>query len=1186
MKSSLLHLYLPPLLLFLCITIVASSLVSFVAAQTPTGNSVCPTKAFAIAFQPITVEPRSFFTSAGQTATVTRSKKFPRIIVRAIDSNGNFDPSVNNVNVIASSNDATTTIDTATSTARMFRGEAHFDGLIVLNGDSMKLNFTSVSDEQYDKYDNGTIYKFFYPLHNKFITTGFVKVERQPIEQFALQFLRHSSAVRYPGLPMTVVSSVALPTIRLQVVQSDYTQYRPLLGPANNFSVGVGWTSPPPAGTSLSGNLQPIVSGFATFDSLVITTNEKTLPGLNFYINDPPLSVSTGAIDVDILRDSARIEFDSAESSFIFTVGQEFSGRNGAAFPKIQISVRDNMGRAASQSSGLIITASCGRGALTGEVAGVVEGVAVFDSLFFYDLTHVDLRPYVLTFTAGTQSGFRPARTSDSTLYTGIVMMSVVSYPAYRFRFIPGVADAFFNGMFIKKQVVKDSYLSPQLRVELLNSDNSRDTTTTSVSVTIALENGRFKSTDTTKPFASGVASFPDFQFTTTSTIDNSYIVLSVTNVDNAQDRIVTGRVNVTNAVSNFNLRFQPYGAGLLSAAGQPSFATIGVAMPPIVVELVTSANAIDTSSNDITITATSSGATLTGSFVRVANGVATFRELTFVSDIPGDFKLTFTAGDAGSAPVQGKSIVTGTVTTFAAVTPNVRPRFRATDSYIQYAGQSRPMTLGLALPPIIVVLATSDHSGPQKVNGTAANILGEASLSNGAFATGATLSGLIVTDGVLVINNLRINSGLDPVLTICFRSGITSGDPPPADGQCIKSGPLRTTTSGDKIVEPTGYLTFYAPLTTLPDDGKVAKGQLIQIAIDLRNSVGARAMTAMQSLNLDFDVEATTSVQLSGTTRVAYNKSIGVALFTDLVFREDLSAGITPAITFTVQSTATVVPAALLQLLPISSQLLSIQGANANSGVDVVAEIFTDYLTFDADGWKAKAARRLNVEAARIQRLRVFRGKSADPVAASVLTEDAKTARPPSWSGTRFDMRFLPPLATSRDTRTAQDLADLFVNLKPSCLIGELKLRKAYYNATDISCDWYLFDAQLTSVRSCIQSKGQQGFCQCHVPLFAFMGMRCLGLARMTTLCLNILISKDAADCQQQPIVSVCSELLVPDAPRTAIAASGAVMFLCFIPIFYLYSGGFFHKINLPTAEHSRITKSLFIASDEKDLL
>ena len=1155
-------------------------LVALAARGAQSQSVLCPIRAFDIRLQPGDVEPRSFFTAAGQTATVTRSRTFPRIIVRAVDSNNNIDTQVTNVDVVVSSNDPTVNIDATTSTVRMYSGEAHFTNLTVLNGDLLQLNFTAVSDQLQRRLDNGTIFRYFLPLHRKFVTTGLVRVERQLIDQFALQFLTTSSFVRAPGVPMTLVSGVTVPTIRLQVVTSAYTQYRPLLGLANNFSVTVDFDGTPPPGTTLSGRLQPIVSGFATFDGIVITTTANAVPGLVFLLTDPPLAVRTGPITMDSLRDNTMIMFNSAAESFIYTPGQEFSAQVSVKLPRIIISVRDNMLRpaAAGVGLGLVITARCGRADLANNVAGVVGGVAVFDNLLFFGLNHEDFRPYVLTFTAGTQAGFKGTAATRS-LHTGVIMLSVNVVPAYRFRFLPGYSDSFFNAPFERKQLVRGNIVTPPLRIELLNSDNTRDTVTLGRSVAFTVENGRFAASSSVLQFDQGVAQSLDLRFEQTSTNDDSYVVLTVTSTIDPNVRIVTGRVNVTNAVSNFDLRFQPYGAGLFSNVGQSSFATIGIALPPIAIELISSGNAIDTESNEITITATAEGATLSGAFVRVSNGVAVFRDLTFVSDVPGDFKITFTAGDAGSAPVGGKSLVTGIVTLFATVTFNVRPRF-LNDSYIAFAGQSRPLTLDTIMPDINVELASSDHSPARAVNGTARLIVAELSLSNGAFLGGYKTSGITVTNGIVSIKRLRVVSGLDPVLSICFRSSVTSSVVPVADGACISTGPLRTYPKPTQVI---GHLSIYQPLTTLPRDSKVAKSEVFAIAVAMYDTAG---VFAGSRVNIDFDIKIDSSVQFEGATRVSMNRSTGIAIFSGLSFNKDFSAGVTPSLTFSAAAplSAASTPISLLNVLPISTPLLAIQGASANSGVDVVAEVLTDTLSFDADAWMEAVAKRLNVEPQRILQLRVFRGKSADPDPDGI-TEDTVT-KLPSWSGTRFDLRFRPPLPTSRDTRTAADLANLFVNLQPSCRIGELKLRKAYPRSTDQSCDWFIFDAQLTSVRSCILSKGEPGYCQCHVPLFTFMGKRCLGLPSLTSLCLNVLLVKDAANCQQPAIVDVCKLLQFPDAPRTAVAASGAVLFMCFIPLFYLYSGGFFHKINLPTAEQSRITKTVFVASDEKDLL
>jgi hypothetical protein len=75
-------------------------------------------------------------------------------------------------------------------------------------------------------------------------------------------------------------------------------------------------------------------------------------------------------------------------------------------------------------------------------------------------------------------------------------------------------------------------------------------------------------------------------------------------------------------------------------------------------------------------------------------------------------------------------------------------------------------------------------------------------------------------------------------------------------------------------------------------------------------------------------------------------------------------------------------------------------------------------------------------------------------------------------------------------------------------------------------------------------------------------MGKRCLGLPRMTNLCLDVLINQQAANCKAAEISEVCTLLQFPDVPRAELLGTGFFLFLFFPPLLYMYYRGFFHKV------------------------
>jgi hypothetical protein len=1157
-------------------------------------DTSCATASYDIQFQPSEYLPRSFFFAEGQNVTVPRNVALPRIIVRVVDSTGAFS-STENVVINVTADDDSVIFASGTNRATVYHGEAHFTNLAIVSGTTMRLRFMADSTELV-RVVSGTVEKYRLPLHGKYIDTGTITVSAEKRNEFQLRFMPTSSYILYDSTPVTFVSGSPLPTFRLQLLSYEYLPYIPGSGNPTVYTVTCN-LSAAAANTQLTGTTAVVIMGVATFSGLTITTTLSTLPSMRCTLplsNYPALTVETGALTAALLSDAVNVAFDDEDVSFLYTEGQTFYAQWGVALPHIQISLRNTLMESSpvlstAPSTGLIITASCERAKLTGNVAGMVGGVASFDYLTIVTSDLQDPAPYlVIKFTAGTQGGF-----AGATLWTGIANIAHNVTLATSMRFS---TSGFFTSRFRDTQVVINNDLVPQVSVELLTSDNSVDNTTSNLIVQLEATDTALGNVPITATFQQGTATFSKVQFTKDSTLDDTFFVLAVRVTDKTHrlynQPILTGRINSTNVVSNFNVRFQRYGAGLFHGEGQTASATINQAMPPIVVEIINSGNNIDTQSNSITITATAVGATLSGGYVRVTQGIAVFESLMFVSDVPGDFVLIFTVGNAGSSPVAGKTLTTGTITVYSGSTPSVFPRFAVQGSYFSYEGQSRPVQLGTVIPDIVVELASSSGESPLSSNTTSATLVADVTLSNGDFASAGAVSNIPVIGGRVTATGIIISWGSSPTLSVCFRSTSTTAVDTAA-GKCVTTGVLRTTLA--TFLDPYGSLAIVSAeivgsAVTIPTGftaNTVALGEVMRIGIGVFNSAGQLSNTAASRVDA-FDVEVSTTVAIDGTTRKSINVTSGIAYFDNLVFT-DVGTATSQIITFTAvppsTSSTQTRSGNLLKLDPISTGLILLQSASTQTGTDVVAEVLADYATFDIDRWLVALCKRLNLDSARIVILRLSAGKSADANTGTTFSLDS-TSLPPAWVGTRIEMRILPALSTSSDTRSDTQIAQMYVNLQPSCAIGELQLRRNYLLASDDTCDYYIYDDQMASVRSCIQSFGEAGFCQCYVPFFSFMGARCLGLPQLSTLCLNILISDTAANCKQASIQSVCSKLQFPDAPRTAIAASGAFLLLFFVPVFWLWNAGYFHKMNRPSAEHSRIQKMAPVLTDERDYL
>jgi hypothetical protein len=1137
-----------------------------------------------IRLQPSSVRPPSFLSSPpnAEVISVTRSIALPRIVVQILDSNGNVDVQVSEFIKVRATGSHPSVAMTGNE-AVVYNGEAHFVALKVDNVDAgilFALNFTAIiTAAGVERQVNG-----------KITSSGLLTMLSAQVDVFRVDFVPVLSYIGYAGAAVPFVDGAALPQVRVRVLTSAHDVYirSALSGASSNQTIVADFAYAPNAGTELVGNSAPVIRGVATFTSLRITVvaGQTELPPLRFSLSGTALAVQTGALRATRLTENSRMAFDDESISFIYSEELNVSATGDVKLPAIQISLRNTLMQKSPPSTGLVITASIptgGRARLSGNVVGVVNGIARFDALRFEQIEHDEPRPYVIRFTAGTQGGYEVA---SRALVTGFSLVSARRYPAYSMRFRQSATESFFTGQGQAAQVVTGPLRLP-VQLELYDSANEVDTNTTTVQVeAVQVISTSGETALDTQTFTGGRITFSRLSLTQAQEPEGvvQLVFRAVASGKPVGGQVlVSGALNVTSIVRNFDIQFQSYGASLFSLPGQTSFATVGVALPPVVIHVVTSAQSLDTQSNELGITATADGgAILSGGFIRVSGGVAMFSELTFVSETPGQYSITFTVGSEGDAPAAGKTLATGLVTVVGGRTPDFRIRFQNV-SYIAYAGHVMPVTLACcAMPNVSVEIVDSTHQPAANQTGEHPRLQATVALSGGfSFSGSSGPTKVRFRDGVAVFQNLRIDAAFNPVLTVCVESDLGERDPDAVNGQCVSSGALGTRQNYDSVgaLRLLRETEFASPveLTRQYSDTPVTRGSVLRAAVIVLDSAG---QFPSGNRNLPaLSIGATSTIPLSGDTRVEVNRTSGVAYFGNLKFSRDFPLGISPIITFSVVLSANPT-AAEMSVRPIATGRLMTTRTGQTEGVDVVAEILAESSTFNVDQWRLSVAKRLNIEAARLTLLYSFTGTSA--AALAEVTEDT-TEKPPEWRGVRVEIRFLPPLPTSRDTKTAAEVAALFIAFVPSCKIGELLLRRVYLKAADNSCDWYIFDSQMNGVRACIQARGETGYCGCHIPLFQSMGLRCLGLKRLTTLCLNTLMDRYSADCAQREIRDVCKLLQFPDVPRNEVAGSGMFLFLFFPPLVYLYFHGFFHKMARPREAKVAVLDS---GRDEYDLL
>jgi hypothetical protein len=416
-------------------------------------------------------------------------------------------------------------------------------------------------------------------------------------------------------------------------------------------------------------------------------------------------------------------------------------------------------------------------------------------------------------------------------------------------------------------------------------------------------------------------------------------------------------------------------------------------------------------------------------------------------------------------------------------------------------------------------------------------------------------------------------------------------------NGYSVSTGSLSVKKAADALLP--AYLDIDATQSTVRARGtaSINSGGSMTFRIQMKNARGSDA----QTISANYTVTASSSIPLR-TPVVKDMNGAGLAIFSSLQFAQSVPRSASPMVTFTASirsssSSSSSSSTSTVSILPVTTGLITVIGPSLESGIDIVAQILFDFSGFKPALWIASLARRLNVETSRFLLTRVYYGTSADPATSSVATTTTTTTTTASsfinvtrnanavWYGTRLDVRVLEPLVTSRNTKPAWVLVNYILNIKTSCSAApDLYLRKMMNLSTDTTCDWFMFEDQMSSAQQCVLATGGNptGYCACYLPLIETLGMRCLGYRTLTDLCLNTLLGE--ANCANQAIVRVCSLLQEEPVPRVLLFASGIFFGFLLVPLVYFKSSGFFHKLQrpeahaFPTMEKVRIDESELI--------
>mmetsp|Transcript_19710 Transcript_19710/g.22685 ORF Transcript_19710/g.22685 Transcript_19710/m.22685 type:complete len:568 (-) Transcript_19710:41-1744(-) len=566
-----------------------------------------------------------------------------------------------------------------------------------------------------------------------------------------------------------------------------------------------------------------------------------------------------------------------------------------------------------------------------------------------------------------------------------------------------------------------------------------------------------------------------------------------------------------------------------------------------------------------------------------------------FVSETAGTFVLTFTAGtEVSDAPVAGKTIVSGNIRVVTTLTPAFHLRFSTSMgsdaqrlSYIMYPGQVMPATAGITLPRIVIELIDSAHN----VSTSSSSITIKLTVSSDATLTSPLRKTVTLSAGSSSVS--FVAGG-----TAASTTGITISQ---ASAPVLTFTAVNTAEAVLNVAIATGPLAFvplasrsgYGAITIRPEstvggplvETSVATTTSMLFYIQLLDTTGSAATVSQLSSTTTVTVTVSSSVPLRAPVSVTMSGS-GMATFSALQFASSTALSKSSALVLTF--TATVVPALSTSLAPVCTGVLSVVGPSAESGVDVVAQIATDFGSFSASSWIALLARRLNVETSRFLVTRAYYGTGADSAsdATSTALRGNTTANAVAvWYGTRLDFRILEPQSTSRTTKAAWAVANAFLSIQTTCdAAPELYLRKSMNLSADTTCDWFIFEDQLSGAQQCALATGTDGYCDCFEELISTLGMRCLGYSTMTDLCVNTLIGD--AGCTNPSIVAVCSLLEGDDVSRVGVLSTGVFFLFLLAPLLYLKFGGFFRKLQRPTTHDPLVHRAEHICLDETELL
>ena len=399
---------------------------------------------------------------------------------------------------------------------------------------------------------------------------------------------------------------------------------------------------------------------------------------------------------------------NDSKASAVTVAGQPLVGlQEEPIFPGVILQVVDDNGTPTSAPQ-LKVYASSQCVILAGKTVDVINGFANFTSLTAKSCG----TPCPILFTVGGDGGYP-------------VIGQRVSSGDFTVTALPNFDIRFTRQSFIQNQqgaIVTANKSMHHVLVQLVNSCYNDDTTNTGATVTVTSSpSGRLSGAQAT--FTNGRALFMNLLYVDVPTTPSqlTFRVDQLAGIPAAGKYLLSGNMTVLGVLlNNFNIAFKRTNSAF-TWPGEAADIAIGATFSyPIFINMLDSSGATDASNNDVVITMTGATGVSGPTQVTMVNGVAAFNGISFSGcQTGGAVSLTFTAGDQGSTPAAGKSLVTGKVIVRGQRNTLIDFGSSSQDGSVGFysaAGQAKTVMVGVVIPTIILWIQDScknvDESG------------------------------------------------------------------------------------------------------------------------------------------------------------------------------------------------------------------------------------------------------------------------------------------------------------------------------------------------------------------------------------------------------------------------------------------------------------------------------------------